>query len=129
MYETLETSGSFQYYYSLKNIKFHLIISLLVLFVIILLYLKTYAASLRSSSQLNTSYLNRLILDLGLKKAEHTRVGDTKTRGISGGEKKRLSIGNELALGSGTSSRLIFADEYNTISHKYYHYHYYFYYY
>lgn len=67
--------------------------------------------SVSSTRSERRAIANRLILDLGLKKAMHTRVGDSKTRGISGGEKKRLSIGNELALGSDANVRLIFADE------------------
>ena len=33
---------------------------------------------------------------LGLKKSEHTQVGNSKVRGLSGGERKRLSIACEL---------------------------------
>ena len=47
-----------------------------------------------------------LIKRLGLVKAADTVVGDAKARGLSGGEKKRLSIGVELI----ASPRLIFAD-------------------
>jgi ABC-type multidrug transport system ATPase subunit len=67
-----------------------------------------------SNHQTVISRVSSLILDLGLKKVKNTRVGNAKTRGISGGEKKRLSIGNELA-GSSEDSRdikkLIFCDE------------------
>ena len=53
-----------------------------------------------------------LINELGLKKSKFTRVGSTKSKGISGGEKKRLSIGNEiLGARNGRSSVLVFADE------------------
>lgn len=52
-------------------------------------------------------YVEDLIKRLGLTKASNTIVGDAKTRGISGGEKKRLSIGCELI----ASPNLIFADE------------------
>ena len=66
------------------------------------------------------SLVHKLILGLGLKKVTDTKVGDSKTRGISGGEKKRLCIGNE-CIGSSISSHrtfikkeastVIFADE------------------
>jgi ABC-type transporter Mla maintaining outer membrane lipid asymmetry ATPase subunit MlaF len=47
------------------------------------------------------------IARLGLDKCQHTAVGDRKTRGISGGEKKRLAIACELL----RSPSLIFVDE------------------
>ena len=62
------------------------------------------------------SVVEMLILDLNLKKARDTKVGDAKTRGISGGEKKRLCIGNE-CIGTGlmggrrAGNTVIFADE------------------
>ncbi|CAD7696795.1 unnamed protein product [Ostreobium quekettii] len=52
-------------------------------------------------------YVERLIAKLGLSNSTDTRVGDAKTRGISNGEKKRLSIGCELI----HSPSLIFVDE------------------
>jgi ABC-type multidrug transport system ATPase subunit len=64
--------------------------------------------------------VDKMIMELSLKKARDTKVGDSKTRGISGGEKKRLCIGNEcigtrlLGGGSGSASgmnTMIFADE------------------
>ncbi|KAK9823842.1 hypothetical protein WJX72_005871 [[Myrmecia] bisecta] len=54
--------------------------------------------------------VERLISRLGLAKAADTVVGDKKTRGLSGGEKKRLSIGCELI----ASPTLVFADEATT---------------
>ena len=48
-----------------------------------------------------------LLRDLGLTACADTRVGDAKTRGISGGERKRLALGVQLV---GAPS-VIFADE------------------
>ncbi|KAJ1443752.1 P-loop containing nucleoside triphosphate hydrolase protein, partial [Ochromonadaceae sp. CCMP2298] len=42
---------------------------------------------------------------LSLTKVQSTRVGDSKTRGLSGGEKKRLCIGNEVIDSLCVSSR------------------------
>ncbi|GAB4820462.1 hypothetical protein N2152v2_007508 [Parachlorella kessleri] len=52
-------------------------------------------------------YVDGIIKRLGLSKAAETVVGDAKTRGLSGGEKKRLSIACELI----AKPMLVFADE------------------
>ncbi|GIL74117.1 hypothetical protein Vretifemale_4169 [Volvox reticuliferus] len=59
------------------------------------------------SDEARDRYVEQLVGVLGLAKAAATRVGDEKTRGLSGGEKKRLSIGCELV----GSPSLIFCDE------------------
>ena len=49
----------------------------------------------------------RLMTDLGLMKCAETKVGDAKTRGCSGGEKKRLSLACHLV----SNPKVIFLDE------------------
>ena len=51
--------------------------------------------------------VQQVVKTLGLTKCSETIVGDKKTRGISGGEKKRLSIGLELL----SDPAVIIADE------------------
>ncbi|KAG8046171.1 hypothetical protein GUJ93_ZPchr0008g13632 [Zizania palustris] len=53
------------------------------------------------------SYVNDLLFRLGLVNCANSIVGDAKIRGISGGEKKRLSLACELI----ASPSIIFADE------------------
>ncbi|MEW5320304.1 MAG: hypothetical protein WDW38_011386 [Sanguina aurantia] len=71
----------------------------------------TLAAELRLPADMTpaarTAYVDRLISVLGLAQCQDARAGDAKTRGISGGERKRLSIGSELI----GSPSLIFLDE------------------
>jgi hypothetical protein len=60
------------------------------------------------------SIVDSMINSLGLKKVSHSKVGDLKTRGLSGGEKKRLCIGNEIVdkrAANSSSHSLLFADE------------------
>ncbi|XXG74246.1 hypothetical protein AAC387_Pa07g3015 [Persea americana] len=52
-------------------------------------------------------YVNNLLFRLGLVNCADSNVGDAKVRGISGGEKKRLSVACELI----ASPSVIFADE------------------
>ncbi|KAJ3220187.1 hypothetical protein HDU67_005513 [Dinochytrium kinnereticum] len=70
-----------------------------------------YAAQLRLPSELSKKEkddrVNDLIAELGLNKCRDTKIGDSDTRGISGGEKKRVSIGNELI----TQPSILFLDE------------------
>lgn len=54
-----------------------------------------------------TEAVESVIRRLGLSKCAETPVGDTKTRGLSGGEKKRLSIACELI----AKPQLIMCDE------------------
>ncbi|KAI7845221.1 hypothetical protein COHA_001265 [Chlorella ohadii] len=69
------------------------------------------AAELRmsrdTSAEEREAYVDGIIARLGLAKAADTPVGDAKTRGLSGGEKKRLSIAVELI----SRPMLVFCDE------------------
>ncbi|KAL8112222.1 ABC transporter G family member 7 isoform X2 [Apium graveolens] len=60
-----------------------------------------------SSVEDRDEYVNSLIFKTGLVSCADSRVGDAKVRGISGGEKKRLSMACELI----ASPSVIFADE------------------
>lgn len=70
-----------------------------------------FAARLRLPSSMPWSVkqerVQKIINELGLRKCENSRVGGAAERGISGGERKRLSIGMELV----TDPRLLFLDE------------------
>ncbi|XVF02815.1 hypothetical protein REPUB_Repub04eG0206600 [Reevesia pubescens] len=60
-----------------------------------------------SSVEERDEYVNNLLFKLGLVSCADSIIGDAKVRGISGGEKKRLSLGCELI----ASPSVIFADE------------------
>ncbi|KAG7032043.1 ABC transporter G family member 7 [Cucurbita argyrosperma subsp. argyrosperma] len=60
-----------------------------------------------SSVEEREEYVNSLLLKLGLVNCAESCVGDARVRGISGGEKKRLSLACELI----ASPSVIFADE------------------
>eukprot|EP00262_Sarcandra_glabra_P022496 TRINITY_DN998_c0_g1_i3.p1 TRINITY_DN998_c0_g1~~TRINITY_DN998_c0_g1_i3.p1 ORF type:complete len:675 (+),score=101.17 TRINITY_DN998_c0_g1_i3:235-2259(+) len=60
-----------------------------------------------SSTEERNAYVNNLLFRLGLVNCADSIVGDAKVRGISGGEKKRLSLACELI----ASPSIIFADE------------------
>ena len=51
--------------------------------------------------------VNEVIFNLGLQKCQNTLIGNEYFKGISGGEKKRTSIGVELL----TDPYLLFLDE------------------
>ncbi|KAK9276004.1 hypothetical protein L1049_005535 [Liquidambar formosana] len=60
-----------------------------------------------SSVEERDEYVNNLLFKLGLVSCADSKIGDAKVRGISGGEKKRLSVACELI----ASPSVIFADE------------------
>ncbi|KAJ2242804.1 hypothetical protein GGI13_006832, partial [Coemansia sp. RSA 455] len=71
-----------------------------------------YASKLRLpnsqyTSERKTERVNTVIRQLRLEAARNTKIGDAGTRGVSGGERKRVSIGTELL----TDPRLLFLDE------------------
>jgi len=69
----------------------------------------TFTANLRLgvSPEEKKKRVNELLHDLGLEKCADTMIGNTLIRGISGGERKRTSIGVELI----PNPSLIFLDE------------------
>lgn len=68
-----------------------------------------FAAKLKlpGSEETKIARVNYLISTLKLSKCQHTRIGGPLVKGISGGERKRTSIGVELI----TDPSLIFLDE------------------
>lgn len=51
--------------------------------------------------------MDNLIAELGLQDAQNTKIGNQIIRGVSGGERKRTSIGVELL----TNPSILFLDE------------------
>ena len=67
-----------------------------------------FAARLRLPSSVNyVERVNQILEDLKLVKAADTKIGGPLVKGVSGGERKRTSIGVELI----TDPNLIFLDE------------------
>jgi ABC-type multidrug transport system ATPase subunit len=69
----------------------------------------TFAAKLRTTlkEQDLEKTVDRLLERLGLTHVQHTRIGSERLKGLSGGERKRTSIGYELI----TNPRLVLLDE------------------
>ncbi|CAA2954554.1 ABC transporter G family member 22-like isoform X1 [Olea europaea subsp. europaea] len=71
----------------------------------------TYAALLRLPRTLTKEEKKKRALDviyeLGLERCQDTMIGGSFVRGVSGGEKKRVSIGNEIII----NPSLLFLDE------------------
>lgn len=71
----------------------------------------TFSAHLRLPSSLTKQEVNDIvdatITEIGLQECSHRLIGNWHLRGISGGEKKRLSIALEIL----TKPRLLFLDE------------------
>lgn len=70
-----------------------------------------FSAALRlpesMSSEQKAERVDTVLVELGLKHIEHSQIGNPVHRGISGGEKRRLSIGVELV----TNPSILFLDE------------------
>ncbi|CAH1452256.1 unnamed protein product [Lactuca virosa] len=71
----------------------------------------TYAALLRLSKTLTKQEKEKraedVIYELGLERCQDTMIGNSFIRGVSGGERKRVSIGNEIII----NPSLLFLDE------------------
>jgi ABC-type multidrug transport system ATPase subunit len=69
----------------------------------------TFAASLKlkGSMEDKLTRVDEVIKDLRLTKCQNTKIGGSLVKGVSGGERKRTSIGVELI----TDPQLIFLDE------------------
>jgi ABC-type multidrug transport system ATPase subunit len=70
-----------------------------------------YSAALRlpagTTKEEKRGLVERTIGEMGLSGCQHTRVGSFFVRGLSGGEKRRLSIALQIL----TRPRLLFLDE------------------
>jgi ABC-type multidrug transport system ATPase subunit len=70
-----------------------------------------YSAKLRLPKSISLTMkmqrVEQVLAQLGLESCRNTRIGNRDKRGISGGERKRVSIGIELV----TDPEIIFLDE------------------
>lgn len=70
-----------------------------------------YSAELKlpklTSKHERESLVNEIILTLGLKECKDTLVGDNRNKGLSGGERRRLSVGLQLI----SNPSILFLDE------------------
>lgn len=62
---------------------------------------------LKGTYESKIATVDRIIAELGLTKCQNTKIGGNLFKGVSGGERKRTSIGLELV----TNPSLIFLDE------------------
>lgn len=60
-----------------------------------------------TSKEERRNLVDEIILNLGLKECKNTLVGDSKNKGLSGGEKRRLSVGLQLI----SNPSVLFLDE------------------
>lgn len=60
-----------------------------------------------TSKEKREAFVEDVILELGLIKASNTTIGNEKVRGVSGGERKRVSIATQLI----TDPSVLFLDE------------------
>jgi ATP-binding cassette subfamily G (WHITE) protein 2 len=60
-----------------------------------------------TSREKREAFVRDVILELGLVKAAHTIIGNEKVRGVSGGERKRVSIATQLI----SDPSILFLDE------------------
>lgn len=71
----------------------------------------TFTAMLRLPKSMTAAQKEQraeeVLVKLGLTDCRNTKIGDAQSRGISGGERKRASIGIELI----TNPRILFLDE------------------
>eukprot|EP01084_Bolivina_argentea_P297808 513121_1 len=66
-----------------------------------------FSSKLRNNTDNNVEIINDIVESLQLSDCINTRIGNDAIRGMSGGEKKRTSVGIELV----TSPQLIYLDE------------------
>lgn len=71
-----------------------------------------YSARLRFAPDTSEAELrgevDRVLAELGIEHIRHSRIGDAMRRGISGGQRKRVNLGQELLT---RSTRVLFLDE------------------
>jgi ABC-type multidrug transport system ATPase subunit len=67
-----------------------------------------YAARLRLPAGERAAAVNHVLTALGLEGARGARIGDPEARGISGGQRKRVNLGQELLT---DDTRVLFLDE------------------
>jgi ABC-type multidrug transport system ATPase subunit len=71
-----------------------------------------YAARLRfpggTSERTIQTEVDRVLVELDIERIRHSRIGDEVKRGISGGQRKRVNLGQELLT---RSTRVLFLDE------------------